>query len=68
MRYYSENPYLQINLKSHEEQEITIEELVDRYYKDPENYFDLSYNDYSNSPPEDPSASSSINNSNFIYQ
>ena len=61
-KYYSENPDLQIKLKSHDEQEITVEELVERYYKDPEDYFDLSNNN--DTPPDDPSLSPSANKPN----
>jgi hypothetical protein len=38
---YSSDKGMIIKLEDHEGNEITVEELVDRYYKDPEKYFEL---------------------------
>jgi len=39
---YSSDKGIIIKLEDHEGNEITVEELVDRYYKDPEKYFEVS--------------------------
>ena len=43
MRYYSENYDLEIKIKDHKDRDITIEEIVDQYYKNPEQYFNTEY-------------------------
>ncbi len=43
LRYYSENYDLEIKIKDHKGQTIIIEELVDQYYKNPEEYFNTKY-------------------------
>ena len=40
IRYYSESGYF-IKIKNHKEEEITIPELVDRYFGDTDDYFEL---------------------------
>jgi hypothetical protein len=49
-------------IKSHEDnKEITVEELVERYYKDPENYFELDdSNSKSEKPPSDSTPTSGL--------
>ena len=55
---YSADKDLLITIKSNEDKEITVEELVDRYYKDPEKYFDSNRNN--NSTSGDSSAGQSL--------
>ena len=43
MRYYSENYDLEIKIKDHKDRDITIEEIVNQYYKNPEEYFNTEY-------------------------
>jgi uncharacterized protein YdcH (DUF465 family) len=50
LRYSSEIHKI-TKLENHEGKEITVEELVDQYYKDPEKYFDL--NNGKAAPPSD---------------
>jgi hypothetical protein len=52
LEYYSTNSDLELAIKSHEDKGITVEELVDQYYKDSEKYFEI----VSSNTPEDPSA------------
>jgi hypothetical protein len=55
---YSSDKGIIIKLEDHEGNEITVEELVDRYYKDPEKYFDSKRNN--NSTSGDSSAGQSL--------
>jgi hypothetical protein len=52
---YSADKDLLITIQSHEDNQITVEELVDRYYKDPEKYFELD-SKRNNSTPDDSSS------------
>jgi hypothetical protein len=47
---YSSDKGIIIKLEDHEGNEITVEELVDRYYKDPEKYFELDSKRNNNTP------------------
>jgi hypothetical protein len=53
---YSADKDLLITIQSHEGKEITVEELVDRYYKDPEKYFELDSKRNNNSTSADSSS------------
>ena len=55
---YSENNDLIIKIKDHEGNEISVEELVERYYKDPQEYFE--YGSSNNNKPENPSPDHSL--------
>jgi hypothetical protein len=54
LRYSSEEGII-IKLEDHQGNEITVEELVDRYYAEPENYFELD-SKINNITPGDPSS------------
>jgi hypothetical protein len=43
-----------VKIKDHECHEITVEELVDRYYKDPDRYFEFNGNNNGNNMPPPP--------------
>jgi hypothetical protein len=53
---YSSDKGIIIKLEDHEGNEITVEELVDRYYKDPERYFELDNKRNNNSTTGDSSS------------
>ena len=56
---YLENNNLIIKIKDHDGNEISVEELVERYYKDPQEYFEFAS---SNNKPENPSPDQSLPN------
>ena len=62
LRYSSEGGLI-IKLEDHEGNEISVQELVDRYYKDPENYFELDSKRNNNSSPGDSSSGQSLSTS-----
>ena len=49
LKYYSENGYF-INIKNHEEKEITIDELVDRYFDNTDDYFEIDRRNANQNP------------------
>lgn len=58
---YSSDKGIIIKLEDHEGNEITVEELVDRYYKDPDKYFEVSsISDSDNGTPGDSSSEQSV--------
>lgn len=59
---YSSGKTLFVEIKSHEENVITAEELVDRYYAQPENYFELNSEVQEEYPQNGKIASESQNN------
>jgi hypothetical protein len=57
--------FLKIKLEGHDGKEITVEHLVERYYKDPENYFEASKdNGIDTANNEDSSNSCSVSSPN----
>jgi hypothetical protein len=57
IKYYSENDFF-IKIKNHEEEEITLEELVDQYFANADNYFEIEErNDKEISNPDNSDAS-----------
>jgi hypothetical protein len=56
LRYSKNNDLIVIKIKDHEGNEISVEELVERYYKDPQGYFELG----SSTIPENPSPDQSL--------
>jgi hypothetical protein len=59
LRYSSDTDII-IKLEDHEGNEISVQELVDRYYKDPEKYFELDIKRNDNSPTWDSSSGQSL--------
>jgi hypothetical protein len=57
---YSADKDLLITIQSHEGKEITIEELVEQYYKDPDMYFELDSKRNNNSTPGDSPSGQSL--------
>ncbi len=51
--YSEKSDLIILKIKDHEDNEISVEGLVERYYKDPTDYFELDSN--SNNKPENPS-------------
>ncbi|HJT46889.1 MAG TPA: hypothetical protein VJ729_01815 [Nitrososphaeraceae archaeon] len=62
IKYYSENSEFETKLKSHENNELTVEKLVDIYYKNPENYFAIN-NKNNTTSPENNLSSALLHNS-----
>jgi hypothetical protein len=56
---YSSDRGIVIKLEDHEGNEITVQELVDRYYKDPEKYFEVNNKRNNNSTSGDSSSGQS---------
>ncbi len=50
MKYSSEIHKI-TKLENHEDNEVTVEELVDQYYKDPDKYFEVNRSNSSAAPP-----------------
>jgi hypothetical protein len=57
---YSSEIHKIIKLENHEGNEITIEEIVDQYYKDPDKYFEVNGNKNNDSPPGGTGSTTSI--------
>ena len=51
MLNYSSEIHKITKLENHEDKEITVEELVDQYYKDPDKYFEVNGNKSNAAPP-----------------